>query len=161
MQSGGEPGTSDKEEIAVKARPGGSTTRQVPAVRPVRGAHPEGSHRQPRRGSVQLPAGLQRRIPLRQDLEAALEEPHVPVPQEIQPFSFSAPRQSVVLGGCHAAPEVTPAAIRKQLARGAGSAPAGYSPALAQEPAPDPDDGARLVLSTAENLSGAFRPSSP
>lgn len=118
VQSGGEPGASDKAGIAVKARSGGSATRQVPAVQPVGCAHPEGRHRQPLHGRVQLPAGLQRRIPLRQDLETALEEPHVPVPQEIQPFSFSAPRQSVVLRGRHAAPEATPTAIRKQLARG-------------------------------------------
>jgi hypothetical protein len=37
------------------------------------------------------PAGLQRRVALGQDLEAALEKPYVPVPQEIQALSHSPP----------------------------------------------------------------------
>lgn len=66
----------------------------------------------------QLPAGLERRITLGQDLEAALEEPHVPVSQEIQALSLAAPRRPLILRGRHAAAEATSAATRKQLARG-------------------------------------------
>lgn len=77
-----------------------------------------------RRGSLELPAGLQGRIALRQDLEAALEEPHVPIPQEIQPLSLSA-RQPLIFCGRHAAPEATLTATRKQLAGGAKSTLAG------------------------------------
>ena len=66
--------------------------------------------------SYQLPAGLERRVALRQNLEAALEEPHVPVSQEIQPLSLSAPRRPLILRGRHTATETTSAATRKQLA---------------------------------------------
>lgn len=160
VQSGGEPGAEGKAGIAVKAGSGGSATRQVPAVQPVRGAHPEGRHRQPRHDRVQLPAGLQRRIPLRQDLEAALEEPHVPVPQEIQPFSFSAPRQSVVLRGRHAAPEATPHRDPEAVgARSEGNPSFSQAAGWGQRPARD--NRGSLVLLTTENLSGAFRLSSP
>lgn len=68
--------------------------------------------------SYRLPAGLERRVALRQNLEAALEEPHVPVSQEIQPLSLSAPRRPLILRGRHTATETTSAATRKQLARG-------------------------------------------
>lgn len=114
MPSGRDPGLQSRKDKTSSAAP------RVPAVWPVRSAHPEGPHRQPRRGSLELPAGLQGRIALRQDLEAALEEPHVPVPQEIQPLSLSA-RQPLILRGRHAAPEATLTATRKQLAGGAKS----------------------------------------
>lgn len=120
------PGRVGQGRHRGRGRPGGSTAPRVPAVWSVCGAHPEGRHRQPRRGSLELPAGLQRRIPLRQDLEAALEEPHVPVPQEIQPLSIPAPRQPLLLRGRHAAPEATLTAIRKQSAGGAKSTAAGF-----------------------------------
>ena len=68
--------------------------------------------------SYQLPAGFERRVALRQNLEAALEEPHVPVSQEIQPLSLSAPRRPLILRGRHTATETTSVTTRKQLARG-------------------------------------------
>lgn len=64
------------------------------------------------------PAGLQRRVALGQDLEAALEKPYVPVPQEIQALSLPTRRQQLVLHGRHTAAEVTSGATRKQLASG-------------------------------------------
>lgn len=66
-----------------------------------------------------LPARLEWRIALGQDLEAALEEAHVPVPQKIQPLSLTAPRLPFVLHGRHAATEAPAAVTRKQLAIGA------------------------------------------
>lgn len=46
--------------------------------------------REPRRG---LPAGLQRRVPLRQHLQAALEEAHMPLLQELQPLRLRPARR--------------------------------------------------------------------
>lgn len=95
---------------------GGAAPAVSPLALRLRGA---GNRARPFHCGQELPAGLEGRIALRQDLEAALEEPHVPVPEEIQPLSFPTTGQPLVLRGRHVAPEATSAAPRKQFACGA------------------------------------------
>lgn len=61
-----------------------------------RGSPPGRGGGQPRpcpRAQAGLPAGLQRRVPLGQHLQAALEEAHVPLLQELQPLRLRPARR--------------------------------------------------------------------